>query len=163
MTMNRTLTRLTSAHRVPRFGLPATGDPPAARRPAGDPLPALRRVLLANGVCCTVAGLAAVALAGRLGGPTGIAPPLLVIAGGATAAFGLFLLAVTAPGTGPFLLEWSGWTTFFVDAIWVAGSLAVLLNGRLPLTPAGRALVFALGAAVALFASLEWRALRRRR
>ena len=89
-------------------------------------------------------------------------PTLLVIAGGAAAAGGLFLIAVSGPGSGPFLLEWTGWTTFFVDAIWVAGGLAVLPNGRLPLTPAGRALLLALGAAVALFAYLEWRALRRR-
>jgi hypothetical protein len=126
-------------------------------------LPGLRRVLLANGVFSAVAGLAAVAWAGRLGALTGVAPVLLVIAGGTTAAYGLFLIAVTAPGSGPFLLEWTGWTTFFVDAIWVAGSLAILLNPRLPLTAAGRLLLCELGAAVALFAYLQWRALWRRR
>src|SRR5262245_32985838 len=155
--MNRPLTRLTAA---PRFGLPADADEatgPAGRRagragragrPAGDPLPGLRRVLLANGVCCAVAGLAAVALAGRLGALAGLPPTLLVIVGGTTAAYGLFLIAITAPGSGAFLLEWSGWTAFFVDAIWVAGSLALLLLPRLPLTPAGRALVLELGAVV---------------
>src|SRR5215218_3999231 len=122
-----------------------------------DPLPGLRRVLLANGVFSTVAGLAAVAGAGRLAALTGVAPALLVIAGATTAAYGLFLIAITAPGSGPFLLEWTGWTTFFVDAIWVAGSLTLLPNPRLPLTAAGRALLFELGAVVALFTYLQWR------
>jgi hypothetical protein len=149
--MNRTLYRDPAGARANR----------PAGRPVGEPLPGLRRVLLANGVFCTVAGLAGVAFAGRLGAVTGVLPTLLVIAGGAAAAYGLFLIAITGPGSGPFLLEWTGWTTFFVDAIWVAGSLAVLPNGRLPLTPTGRALILELGAVVALFTYLEWRALRR--
>ena len=56
-------------------------------------------------------------------------------------------------------MEWTGWTTFFVDALWVAMSLAVLLNGRLPLTPAGRGLVILVADVVAVFAVLQLRAL----
>ncbi len=47
-----------------------------------------------------------------------------------------------------------------MDALWVTGSLAVLLNGRLPLTPTGRGLILVLTDVVAVFAVLQLRALR---
>jgi hypothetical protein len=130
--------------------------------PAPRPLEGLRRILRVNGVFCTFAGVTALAGAGGLATLTGIAAPVLLIVGGVTLAYGLFLLAVTSPLGGPFLVEWSGWTTFFVDALWVTGSLAVLLNGRLPLTPTGRGLILILTDVVAVFAVLQLRALRRR-
>jgi hypothetical protein len=104
----------------------------------------------------------ALAGAGGLAARTGIAAPVLLILGGVTLAYGLFLLGATSPLGGPFLVEWSGWTTFFVDALWVAMSLTVLLNGRLPLTPTGRGLILLLADVVAVFAVLQLRALRRR-
>jgi hypothetical protein len=130
--------------------------------PAPRPLQSLRRILRANGVFCTFAGVTALAGAGGLAARTGIASPLLLILGGVTLAYGLFLLGATSPLGGPFLVEWSGWTTFFVDAMWVAMGLAVLLNGRLPLTSTGRGLVLLVAGVVAVFALLQLRALRHR-
>jgi hypothetical protein len=130
--------------------------------PAPRPLRGLRRVLRANGVFCTFAGVTALAGAGGLAARTGIAAPVLLILGGVTLAYGLFLLGATSPLGGLFVVEWTGWTTFFVDALWVAMSLIVLLNGRLPLTPTGRGLILLLADVVAVFAVLQLRALRRR-
>jgi hypothetical protein len=130
--------------------------------PAPRPLRSLRRILRANGVFCAFAGVSALAGAGGLAARTGIAAPVLLILGGVTLAYGLFLLGATSSLGRPFLVEWTGWTTFFVDALWVAMSLAVLLNGRLPLTPAGRGLVILVADVVAVFAVLQLRALRRR-
>ncbi|MBN9053345.1 MAG: hypothetical protein BGO06_23565 [Shinella sp. 65-6] len=108
----------------------------------------LKSVMLADGAFCLAAGLVLLAFSGPVGGLVGpLATPALVT--GFAAFFllwGVFHLAVgrqQRPSPAAVRLAAAG------DALWVLGSIAVLLLARGGLTPAGIGIVAIAAVAVA--------------
>ncbi|HVE77976.1 MAG TPA: hypothetical protein VNA89_03890 [Gemmatimonadaceae bacterium] len=119
---------------------------------------ALRRALLLDAAASGTMGLVLAVTAGALEPTLGLPVALLRWVGIFLLPFAGFLVAVARrprPPRGAVL------TIVVGNALWVVASGLLLLGGRVAPTPLGEAFVLAQAAAVAVFAWLEYRGLRR--
>ncbi len=119
----------------------------------------LRTALRANTVFSLLSGLVFTLDSAALANLTGIQPPLVfILVGLPLAVYGLLLWMLASQSElNPNLIR----GVIIADAIWVAGSIVLLLSGWLPLTAAGKWLVALLADAVAVLAVLQYLGLRR--
>jgi hypothetical protein len=118
----------------------------------------LRTALTADAAACGVMGaglaLAAAALDGVLGIPTGWLVALgVVLIGIAAGLAGLATRRVIPAG--------AGWAVIAGNLVWVAASVVTVVAGFWPLTVAGTVVVLAQAAAVLALVDLEYLGLRR--
>lgn len=118
----------------------------------------LRRVLLADAVASAATGLLLAFGAQPLAPLLGLPAVLMQTAGWMLLPFALLvaLLALRRP-----ISRAGTWAVIAVNAFWVLDSLALLVFGQVAPTLAGHAFVIAQAMVVALFAELEFSALRR--
>ena len=128
------------------------------------PLSAFPRVVLgADGAVCASGGAALLVAATPIDSILGLNAPLgLRVVGALLAPYGLWL-AWTAPRLPEARLRALLRAIAIGNGAWVLASLAVLLRGVPTLSAAGRWAVAAQAMIVALFASAQFRALRRMR
>lgn len=118
----------------------------------------LRRALQANSIFSGVSGGIFIAAAGPLTSFLGLDAPVILILTGVLLilyAVGLWQTAARNPINRRLAL-----IAVILDAAWVIGSLAILLTGWLSLTTGGRWVVAIVADVVAIFAGLQWYALR---
>jgi hypothetical protein len=118
----------------------------------------LRNVLHLDAVVSGAAGLLMLAGAGILGPLLELPVGLLRWAGVALIPFVVLLVLVARRETTSRLLLFD---IIAINALWVAGSFAILLSGAVSPNLLGTAFVVAQALAVALFAALQFSALRR--
>lgn len=120
--------------------------------------PQLRNVLHADAAMGAAAAVATIAGAAALAPMLALPQQLLFWAGVALVPIVAFLLVMARRATVP-----RGWIVEIVaiNALWTAASLGLLLFGLIQPNGLGAAFVVAQAAAVALFAILQARALRR--
>jgi hypothetical protein len=132
-----------------------TADDPTAENGAT----LLQRALQANGIFCAASGAILVVAAPWLARVLGIPwPPAITVTGLMLLPYGL-LLWRQARRTGQ--LPALGRVAIILDGLWVAGSVALLLGGWLPLTTAGKWAIALLADVVGLFAVVQVVGLRR--
>lgn len=121
-------------------------------------LPAPTRPILADGLFCTAVGgiatLFSEPISTFMGMPASL--PLIVISI-ATLLWGLFLLGWSRSRLVPRALTWA---VISMNALWVTGSILLLLTNVVPLTDGGRGLVVLVSIDVAALAIWQWRSLQ---
>ncbi|MCT7376037.1 hypothetical protein [Chelativorans salis] len=119
--------------------------------------PFLRKALLADAAISGAAAALMIAGAGILGPLLALPGPLLFWAGVALVPFVALLITVARRQAAPRLLVLD---IVLVNALWVVGSLAIMLAGIISPNLLGVAFITAQALAVALFAVLQYAALR---
>lgn len=121
----------------------------------------LRTVLRLNALFSFVSGLAVVLAAVPIGQFMGVESFLVLrLVGASLLPFAAFVYWVTTPAMiRPPLAR----MIIIMDVLWVIGSLVLLFSGWLPLTTAGKWIVFLQADAVATFAILQTIGVRRLR
>jgi hypothetical protein len=125
-----------------------------------DRAPLLRRALLTDAALSFVSSTAALVAAGPLAAATGIPAGLLQALG---AVFLVYTAGLAYTATRPTLDRRAAWAFTILNFAWVALSVAALIFGWLPLTPAGFWVVVAQAVAVDLLAVAQYLGLRRSR
>lgn len=119
----------------------------------------LRYVLIADALASGAMGVLMIAAAGFLSG-------LLAIPGGLLFEAGLILvpyvLLVAIVASRPIIPARPVWFVIACNAVWVAGSVILLVSGVVAPNALGYAFVILQAAAVALLGELQYVALRRR-
>jgi hypothetical protein len=125
-----------------------------------QPSPILRTALIADAAASGVSAVLMLAGAGMLEGFTGLPAVMLHGAGLILVPFVAFVgyLAARAQLTAAAV-----WGVIVCNALWVAGSMLLLLSGWVAPTALGYAFVIAQAVAVAIFAELQYVGLRRPR
>ncbi|MGP9821607.1 hypothetical protein ACTZWW_16445, partial [Salinarimonas sp. NSM] len=134
---------------------PSTATAPAGRTYPVAPL--LRRALLVDVAASGAAGITLAGAAGTLAGPLGLPETLLRLAGVVCLAWASLLWLAAARPRLPRLVAWG---IVEGNALWVLGSVALLVGGLVSPTALGVALVLAQAALVGGFAVAQARALR---
>ena len=134
-------------------------DARAEVQAASQPASLLKRALRGNAAFSVVSGAVLVVEAPFLAPIMGIPSPLaLTVTGIVLLPFGLLLWWLAGREE---LARTVGWIAIELDVLWVAGSIALLLSGWLPLTTAGNWIIALLADAVAMFAVLQYLGVRR--
>ena len=118
----------------------------------------LRRVLLADGAISGVAGLVMFAGAGALEGLLGVPSALLLYAGLSLFPWVAYVIFVA---TRDQLSRASVWSVIALNAVWVIGSVLLLIDGPVEPTTFGYAFILAQALTVAVLTDLEYVGLRR--
>ena len=118
----------------------------------------LRRALLADAAISGATGLLMFLGAGALHGVLGMPPALLRAAGLVLLPFAALLVWLATRERTP---RAGVWTVIEINALWVAGSLLLVLSGWIGLTGLGAAFVLVQAVAVAGFAAFQYFGLRR--
>lgn len=119
----------------------------------------LRNALRGNALFSGTSGLVALLAAPSLAAFTGIEPPIIfVVLGIVLILYAVDLWWVASRQT---INRRLAWAAIILDILWVAGSVALLLFGWLPLTVAGSWTIALLAEVVAIFAVLQFIGLRR--
>jgi len=118
----------------------------------------LRAVLLVDAVTCIAMGAVLTAGSSLVATLTAIPPALLLYAGFALFPIAAFMVAVAAPAA-----TWRPGVSLIVvgNALWVAGSLWLMVSGWIAPNALGYAFIAVQAVAVAVLAALEHSALRR--
>jgi hypothetical protein len=120
----------------------------------------LRRALkldaVASGTLGVLALIAAPVLEGPLGVPRAVLWPVALL----VVAYAAFVWMVASA---PSVSRTGAWAAVGLNALWVAGSVAVVVAGWLPLTVLGTVVVLAQAIAVAILAELQLLGLGRAR
>lgn len=122
-------------------------------------VPLLQRVMRGNAIFSSSSGVVLIAAAPALARTMGIPWSLaLTITGALLVAYGpvVWMLAARASTT-----TWPAWLAVILDVLWVAGSMALVFGGLLPLTTAGIWIIIVLAEIVGLFAVLQFIGIRR--
>lgn len=119
--------------------------------------PALRNGLLLDAVGSTPIGLAFAIAPATFAGLFAL-PQSLLVAVAVFIAGWVVLLLVAARR--PAIPAWLGWTFVLGNVVWMAASFAILLSGVIQPNLLGTLVVIAQALAVALFALLQWFAIR---
>ena len=134
-------------------------DARAEVQAASQPASLLKRALRGNAAFSVVSGAVLVVEAPFLAPVMGIPAPLaLTVTGIVLLPFGLLLWWLAGREE---LARTVGWIAIELDVLWVAGSIALLLSGWLPLTTAGNWIIALVADAVAMFAVLQYLGVRR--
>ena len=134
-------------------------DARAEVQAASQPASLLKRALRGNAAFSVVSGAVLVVEAPFLAPVMGIPSPLaLTVTGIVLLPFGLLLWWLAGREE---LARTVGWIAIELDVLWVAGSIALLLSGWLPLTTAGNWIIALVADAVAMFAVLQYLGVRR--
>lgn len=128
--------------------------PAAAARPDRF----LRRVLALDAATCAATGLLLLAGGGFLERLLGLPATLLAAAGLALLPSAAFIAFVATRERMP---RAGVWAIIVLNALWVVGSILLLVSGAVAPTALGAAFVLAQAAAVAILAELEYVGLRR--
>lgn len=121
--------------------------------------PLLVRALRANGVFSGLSGVILIIAAPALAPIAGIPwPTAITVTGFLLLPFGFALWRLAGRSD---LQPALGQVAVILDVLWVAGSMALLLGGWLPLTIAGKWIIALLADVVGLFAVLQFLGLRR--
>ena len=135
-------------------------ESPTAQRTLEQRYTLLRTALRANAAFSGVSGLTLIVAAGWLIDLLGVTPAgALVFVGANLLVLCGALLWVAARRPMPRGLAW---TAVVLDALWVVGSLVLLLTDLLPLTTSGRWIIALLALIVAGFGGAQWAGLRHR-
>ena len=118
----------------------------------------LRAALLLDAVASGAMGLLFLAAAALLAPLLGLPDTLLRVSGAVLVPFAALLVWLAARAAPPRAFVGA---VVAGNAAWVVASVTLLASGAVQPTMLGEAVVLAQAAAVALFAWLEWRALRR--
>jgi hypothetical protein len=118
----------------------------------------LRWTLLADAATCVATGLLMMLGSGQLEQFLGLPAGLLRYAGVSLAPFAVFLIYLA---TREILSPPAVWMAIFLNALWTAASLMVLLTGWVAPTELGYTFVIAQALGVAVFAGLEYFGLRK--
>lgn len=119
----------------------------------------LQRTLQANGLFCASSGAILVFAAPWLARVLGLPwPPAIAVTGLILLPYGLLLWRQARRAA---QLTALGRMAIILDGLWVAGSVALLLGGWLPLTTAGKWVIALLADVVGLFAVVQYVGLRR--
>lgn len=121
-------------------------------------LPAPTRPILADGLFCTAVGGIATLFSEPISTFMGLPASLpLIVISVATLLWGLFLLGWSRSRLVPRALTWA---VISMNALWVTGSILLLLTNVVPLTDGGRGLVVLVSIDVAALAIWQWRSLQ---
>ncbi len=118
----------------------------------------LRRVLLADAVVSGATGLLMVLGTDALTGTLGLPTALLRYAGLILLPYGAFVAYVA---TRKNLHRSAVWAVMTINALWATDSILLLLSGWVAPTTLGYACVIAQAVVVAVFAELQYSAMRR--
>lgn len=118
----------------------------------------LRKVLMADGAISAVAGLVMFAGAGALEPLLGVPAGLLRYAGLSLFPWVAYVIFVA---TRDRLSRGSVWSVIALNAVWVVGSVLLLVDGPVAPTTFGYAFILAQALTVAVLADLEYVGLRR--
>jgi hypothetical protein len=118
----------------------------------------LRLALIADAIASGATGILMVVGASFLGGLLGLPVDLLRYAGLALLPFVAFVAFV---GTRADISRPAVTAIVVINAVWVAGSVALLVSGAVSPTVLGYAFVLMQATAVAVLAELQWIGLRR--
>lgn len=125
---------------------------------ATQSLPAPTRPVLADGLFCTAVGGIATLFSEPISMFMGLSTSLpLIVISVATLLWGLFLLGWSRSRLVPRALTWA---VIIMNALWVTGSILLLLTNVVPLTDGGRGLVVLVSIDVAALAIWQWRSLQ---
>ncbi|HUN07906.1 MAG TPA: hypothetical protein PLQ56_14945 [Aggregatilineales bacterium] len=125
---------------------------------ATQSLPAPTRPILADGLFCTAVGGIATLFSEPISMFMGLSTSLpLIVISVATLLWGLFLLGWSRSRLVPRALTWA---VISMNALWVTGSILLLLTNVIPLTDGGRGLVVLVSIDVAALAIWQWRSLQ---
>jgi len=125
---------------------------------ATQSLPAPTRPILADGLFCTAVGGIATLFSEPISMFMGLSTNLpLIVISVATLLWGLFLLGWSRSRLVPRALTWA---VISMNALWVTGSILLLLTNVIPLTDGGRGLVVLVSIDVAALAIWQWRSLQ---
>jgi len=120
--------------------------------------PFLRRALLVDAAISAATGLAMILGAGVLHGLLGLPVALLRYAGLSLIPFVALVFHLSRRDS---LSRAGVWTVIGLNAVWVAGSVLLLLSGRFEPNALGFAFVLGQAAAVAVFAEMQYVGLRK--
>lgn len=121
--------------------------------------PLLQRVMRGNAIFSATSGAVLILTAPALARMMGIPWPLaLAVTGALLVAYAPILWAL-AERVGA--VTWPGWLAVVLDVLWVAGSVALVFGGLLPLTTAGIWIIIVLAEIVAMFALVQFIGIRR--
>jgi len=133
----------------------------ASTFPTPSQAPAPTRPVFADGLFCTAVGGIATLFSEPISTFMGLPSSLpLIVVSVATLLWGLFLVGWSRSRVVPRTLTWAG---ISLNALWVIGSILLLLTNVVPLTEGGRGLVVLVGIDVAALAIWQWRSLQVRR
>lgn len=121
--------------------------------------PLLQRVMRGNAIFSASSGAILILTAPALAPMMGIPWPLaLTVTGALLVGYGPILWGLAGRAGKE---TWPGWLAVILDVLWVAGSIALVFGGLLPLTKAGIWIVIVLAEIVAVFALVQFIGIRR--
>ena len=123
-----------------------------------SPSPFLRQALLADAVTTTLCGLLMLLCAHPLGGMLGLPETLLLIGGAVLLPFAALVAYLSLR---PNLPRVAVWGVIFVNVLWAAESVLLLMSGWVTPNAAGYVFVLAQTAVVLMYAELQYMGVRR--
>ena len=113
----------------------------------------LRRTLQANGIFCSVSGIALIVGVVPITSFLGLSSPIFLgVTGAVTLLYAVSLFMAAARRT---IDRRTGYRYAIIDGVWVLGSIALLLSNVVPFTTAGKWSVALVAFIVAIFAGLQ--------